>query len=406
LTGDAFFSEDYGTARDRFREAVSRLGFAVESHVIAAPGPRGEALSIDAASLGPPQCRRVLILSSGLHGVEGFFGSALQLAWLARFASAVVLPKDVKVVVVHALNPFGFAWLRRCNENNVDLNRNFLRDRTFIAGPQYRESQEAYNRLCSFLNPARPPSSLEPYAFKAAWHVLAAGRSARKRLPPGQRPSLFAFKAISQLGLAELQRTLVVGQYHCQNGLFYGGDGPEESTAWLKERLPVWVSGAELTLHLDFHTGLGQWADGKLLIADRKTSPRAQWLAEQFGDELVEAAESPVAYIPNGPIARYFRDHHGGGVYHCLTAEFGTYQGIRVLGALRAENQAHFHARPDSPAYQWAKRQVREAFAPAATDWRKTVIAKALAIVARAIDVCRGTAPGPAANRVSSGSPW
>jgi hypothetical protein len=26
---------------------------------------------------------------------------------------------------VHALNPFGFAWLRRVNEYNVDLNRNF-----------------------------------------------------------------------------------------------------------------------------------------------------------------------------------------------------------------------------------------------------------------------------------------
>ena len=406
MNADAFFSTDYGTARDRFRAAVSRLGIPIESHVIAAQGPHGESLSIDAATLGPPQCRRAVILSSGVHGVEGFFGSALQLAWLASLESAVALPKDVKVVVVHALNPFGFAWLRRCNENNVDLNRSFLGDRAFIASPQYRESLEAYDRLSSVLNPACPPSSWEPYTLKAVWQILAAGRSARKRLPADQRPPLLAFNAIGRLGRAELQKTLLVGQYHRQKGLFYGGDGQEESTAWLEERLPVWVSGAELTLHLDFHTGLGQWADGKLLIADRKTSPRAQWLAEQFGDELVEAAESPVAYIPDGSIARYFRDHHGGGIYHCLTAEFGTYQGIRVLGALRAENQAHFHARPDSPAYQWAKRQVREAFAPAATDWRKTVIAKALAVVARAIDVCRGTAPGPAANRVSSGSPW
>lgn len=406
MTGDAFFSADYGTARDRFRQAVSRLGFAVESHVIAAPGPRGEALSIDAATLGSPRCRRALILSSGLHGVEGFFGSAAQLAWLASLASATALPKDVRVVVVHALNPFGFAWLRRWNENNVDLNRNFLRDRTFIHGTHYRESLEAYNRLFSFLNPARPPSSLEPYALKAAWHVLAAGHSVRKRLPPGQRHSSLALKAIGELGLAELQRTLVVGQYHCQNGLFYGGDGPEESTAWLQERLPVWVSGAELTLHLDFHTGLGKWADGKLFIADRKASPRARWVTEQFGDELVEAAESPVAYIPNGSIARYFRDHIAHGVYHGLTAEFGTYKGIRVLGALRAENQAHFHADPDSPAYRWAKRQVREAFAPASADWRQAVIARALTIVARAIDACRGMTPGPAANRASSGSPW
>jgi hypothetical protein len=28
-------------------------------------------------------------------------------------------------MLIHALNPFGFAWLRRVNEANVDLNRNF-----------------------------------------------------------------------------------------------------------------------------------------------------------------------------------------------------------------------------------------------------------------------------------------
>lgn len=27
--------------------------------------------------------------------------------------------------MVHVLNPYGMAWLRRVNENNVDLNRNF-----------------------------------------------------------------------------------------------------------------------------------------------------------------------------------------------------------------------------------------------------------------------------------------
>ena len=28
--------------------------------------------------------------------------------------------------MIHALNPFGFAHLRRANEDNVDLNRNFV----------------------------------------------------------------------------------------------------------------------------------------------------------------------------------------------------------------------------------------------------------------------------------------
>ena len=34
----------------------------------------------------------------------------------------------LRCVLLHALNPFGFAWRRRVNEDNVDLNRNFLLD--------------------------------------------------------------------------------------------------------------------------------------------------------------------------------------------------------------------------------------------------------------------------------------
>ena len=44
------------------------------------------------------------------------------------------LPKDVGVVLVHGLNPYGFAHFTRTTENNVDLNRNFI-DRDAGAAP-------------------------------------------------------------------------------------------------------------------------------------------------------------------------------------------------------------------------------------------------------------------------------
>lgn len=388
-----FFSTDYAAARDRFRAAASRLGVQIESHVIASKGPRGELLSIDVATVGPARCRRVVIVSSGLHGVEGFFGSAVQLAWLAKIASAPELPNDVKIVLVHALNPFGFAWLRRWTEHNVDLNRNFLTDRAFLDSAPYRSSLQAYERLDSFLNPASPPSPWEPYPVKAVATILGAGCAARRRLPAGQRPSMVALGAIARLGLAELQKTLPVGQYQHADGLFYGGDGPQETTVWIQERLPAWVAGAELTLHLDFHSGLGKRAEYKLLLVDPKGSPQARWAAERFGDDVVEAADGGTAYPAHGTMAGYFRDRHLGGRYYGLTAEFGTYPGMRVLGALRAENRAHFHADPTSSNYRWAKRQIREAFAPAAKDWREEVIRKSLDLVDRAVSVCRSAAP-------------
>lgn len=117
------FSPDYRLARQRFRDAARAAGFALEEHPIEQEGPRGEVLTIDVARKGPPRPRSVLAVSSGTHGVEGFFGSAVQLAWLE---SGAALPAEDAALLIHAVNPFGFAWVRRVNEDNVDLNRNFL----------------------------------------------------------------------------------------------------------------------------------------------------------------------------------------------------------------------------------------------------------------------------------------
>src|SRR4051812_30550743 len=84
----AFFSPDYPTARSRFRALVEARGFHLESYPIEEMGPDGQELTIDVAIL-PPRERdarpgRTLVVSSGLHGVEGHFGAAVQVAMLER----------------------------------------------------------------------------------------------------------------------------------------------------------------------------------------------------------------------------------------------------------------------------------------------------------------------------------
>jgi|SRR4051812_46049557 hypothetical protein len=115
------FSKDYTTARQRFREAVATSEARLDSLTLAVKGPNGEDLTIDIGWFGSPKPRRVFVHSSGLHGVEAFAGSAIQLQWLKEGMPSV--PDDAAIVLVHALNPYGMAWFRRFNENNVDLNR-------------------------------------------------------------------------------------------------------------------------------------------------------------------------------------------------------------------------------------------------------------------------------------------
>src|SRR6185295_5475632 len=109
------------------------------------------------------------------------------------------------VILVHILNPYGMAWLRRCNENNVDLNRNFLNDETYSGAPA------AYAQLNSFLNPASPPG-FDFFTLRAAGLILRHGMPA-------------------------LKQSVVGGQYEYPGGLFFGGKrlecGPEKYRAFL-----------------------------------------------------------------------------------------------------------------------------------------------------------------------------
>src|SRR6185436_13063924 len=55
----------------------------------------------------------------------GYCGSGAQVDWLGRGELARV-PKGTAVLMIHAINPYGFAWNRRVTEDNVDLNRNWI----------------------------------------------------------------------------------------------------------------------------------------------------------------------------------------------------------------------------------------------------------------------------------------
>jgi len=121
-----FFSKAYAEARQKFLSAAEQLDL-IQHEAFIHPLKKdssGEDLAVDVIRLGSMEARSVLLLSSGLHGVEGYLGSALQTQYLKKWAAQK--PDDIAVVLVHAINPHGFDKYRRVNEDNVDLNRNFL----------------------------------------------------------------------------------------------------------------------------------------------------------------------------------------------------------------------------------------------------------------------------------------
>lgn len=357
----ASFSPDYATARARFRRAAEAAGFALARYPIGCEGPDGSELTIDVAVTGAERPRRVLVVSSGTHGVEGYFGSAVQLSALQGAPFQRSLPPDLRVVLIHALNPFGFAWIRRVNEDNVDLNRNFVR-----RGRSFEGAPEAYARLDPLLNPRSAPTSLEPFWIKAALEL-------------------------SKHGFSQLKNAVAQGQYEFPEGLFFGGKGESASRRILAEHARDWVGAPERVIHVDFHTGLGKWGRYTLALDLPAHHPRVAALGREFGGTFVQGFEPKgTLYEIKGALGNWLEEQFSFAQYDCLLAEFGTYNALRVLGALRRENRAHFYARTDRALTRAAKTALFEVFCPRSPAWRELTVRRGLEVVERALVALSG----------------
>ena len=274
-------------------------------------------------SLPGANTQRALVVSSGIHGVEGFLGSAIQCCLLEEWAHA---PPPIRCVLLHALNPFGFAWRRRVNETNVDLNRNLL-----LEGEPFSGSPSVYAELDGLLNPKRGPSRWKPLT-----------------------PQLLA--ALARYGMPRLKQALATGQYDYPLGLFYGGDRPSRTSEILSTHFDRWLGSAGQVMHLDFHTGLGDWATFKLLVDQRLSTAQSKRLSDWFGSGSFEVVSAEgVAYTARGTLGQWCVAHNPTRDYVYAAAEFGTYRLVQVLAGLREENQAHHWCDPGDAAVERSK---------------------------------------------------
>lgn len=344
------FSPDYSTARQRFRALGAERGWALESYEITARSPDGEVLTTDVARLGEIDAPRCLVLSSGLHGVEGYFGSAVQLQFLEKLGESAP-DNETAIVLIHALNPFGFAWLRRVDEENIDPNRNFL-----LPGQAFEGSPPGYADLDELLNPQHPPMKCDLFAARAALTV-------------------------ARRGMKPLKQAVAGGQYDFPRGLFFGGKAACATQRILAAHFAQWIGAAKTVLHLDFHTGLGKWATHKLLTDQPLSDAKLTWLAAHFGASRIEPCNvEGVSYEIRGALGSWCQAQLPGVDYTQLGPEFGTYGPLRIVSGLRAENQAHNYCQPNDPCFRQAKDRLAELFCPASPTWRRKVLADGMSL--------------------------
>lgn len=344
-----YFAGDYQEARRKFREAATRAGAALSSHVHSkARGPKGEGLSTDVASLGPRDASRILLTISGTHGAEGFCGSGAQ---VGAFSAGLgrELPADTALIAVHAINPYGFAWIRRVTEDNVDLNRNFVDHQGKLP------SNDGYIELADAICPRE-------------W--TQAALSAAQAQLDGYR---------DKHGAAALQAAITVGQYTHADGLFYGGNGAAWSRGAMLAIVDQHMRHARRLAIIDFHTGLGPWGYGEPIVIHRPGTIGLSRARQWYGDRVTSTAlgNSTSADV-RGDVLTGIEHRLGSTEVTGLAIEYGTLPFNDVLNALRADNWLHLHGRVDSRKGREIKAATRDAFYGDKDDWKDMIFEQAM----------------------------
>jgi predicted deacylase len=337
------FTLNYATARSNFLDAADNAGAHVESYRHPLSGPTNAPIFIDVATIGPADAGSVVVVGSGTHGVEGFTGSALQ-AGLLRSDYGSQLPPGTSLVLIHAINPYGFAHLRRVNEDNVDLNRNF-RDHSKLY-PQNKGYDDLANRIA--------PRKLSLYSDVKAM------------------ASLLWFAAKN--GMSATRLAVTGGQYSYPEGLFFGGSSESWSLSTLRKILKRHRANASDLVFIDIHTGLGSYKNAEIIVNVGVGSPTHKRAKSLWGNNVKSTrTDESVSVGMSGPLKLAVPDMLPKTTVTSVSLEFGTLPSLKVLHALRTENWLHHYGGSQHPNAKVIKSNLQLAFNPTEDDWRLAI---------------------------------
>ena len=345
------FPVDYAQARLTWLQAVDNLPYQHEHLAFPCGGadPLGAPLYTDSVWLGAADAKQVLVVIGGTHGIEGFAGSAVQLDLLTTLASEKInLPSDRALLLIHALTPWGYAWLRRCDGAGVDLNRNAV-------------------------------DFTQPLPNNSDYTLL---RSALFEADLSQRQALFA-DFTAQFGRVALEKAISGGQYSDAHGPFYGGKAPAHGRLVCESLMQRYALAERRLAVIDVHTGLGAYGYGEIICDHDPASAGAAVAAQWYGDSVTLPLAGTSSSVPKFGLMDY--------AWHAImdeqscfiTLEFGTFSTDHLFEILLRDHQ--LWAQADNWPERLAHSQImRQHFCPAETAWQELVLFRGRQVITQA----------------------
>lgn len=297
--------------------------------------------------------KRLLILTSGVHGVEGYVGSAVQQMFLKELVKENSLD-ELGLLIIHGINPYGFKYKRRVTENNVDLNRNSSTDKSL-----FESENKGYNDLNAFLNQKQKVNLISFGNF--FFH-------------------LNAIQKIIKYSMGSLRQAVLQGQYQHEKGVYFGGKALEPSVTALTPLIQQTAANYDMVFNIDLHTGYGANGTMHLFPNPLKDEKKKAKTENIFSGSHIDWGDSDDFYTVTGDFVTYVGNIIPEKYYLTMVFEFGTMDTQTTMGSIKAlhnviiENQGVQNGYKSKKDEKKVKSRYLEGYYPSSEPWRSKAI--------------------------------
>lgn len=353
----SYFNETYDDCRSAFVKSIEDVVGAfdsVQNGKFYVQSEVDDDLSIDWCYIpAQNQKEKLLILTSGLHGIEGYTGSAIQLMFIEKILKQN-LPENMGVLILHGMNPYGFKYHRRVTENNIDLNRNCVSDTSM-----FNSINSGYEKLTGLL---MPQTEVNLSNFRNQFFYLVA-----------------IYKIIQE-SMSVLRQAALQGQYAFDKGIYYGGKKYEHQIQIIKPFLIDKIDVYKLVLNVDLHTAYGERGKMHLFLNPIEDEAVKNGIETVFKGADIDWGSGKDFYTINGEYIGWVNSLVPDVLCLPMLFEFGTMDSQETFGSLKSiqvminENQGVHYAYKNAKTETKVKSYFDEMYYPSSPVWRSKVI--------------------------------
>jgi hypothetical protein len=363
-----YFQESYNDCRKSFLAQAEKIRVTYKNVRIAnlkIESKTDPDLTIDYCYIPAQKTfERLLIVTSGIHGVEGYVGSAVQQMFLNELLQKISLD-NMGLLLIHGINPYGFKYKRRVTENNVDLNRNCSTDKALFAS-----LNAGYSDLKGLLNPTGKANT------RSMGNIF------------------FPVNAIEKIllhGMGTLRQAVLQGQYQYPKGVYFGGRELEPSIKAVTPLIRDTARNYEMVFCIDLHTGYGKRGTMHLFPNPMKDKKKKAKVENIFSGIPIDWGDEADFYTVTGEFTSYVGQIIPGKYYLNMTFEFGTMDSQTTMGAIKSihnvilENQGAHFGYASQKDEERIKHRFVEGYYPSSRPWRSKAIRDARKTLLQAV---------------------